>query len=211
MGFLLATKPDIAGLYTLCDNTPCPDTPHETLALQLLSGGAKIVQLRMKDTRRCRVVAENIMKLKKKFLFTFIINDDVQLARDVSADGVHVGADDLPVDACRRFLGPSKYIGYSAHSLEEAEGAEERGADYVAFGAIFESSTKGVEHPVQGLMELQRVVRSVDIPVVAIGGIDQSNVIDVLDAGAAAVAMIAALTGAPDVLFSTRQMMDIIK
>jgi len=213
MGYHLAIKGDsLKGLYALCDNTPCPGRSHFSLAFDLLCGGAPILQLRMKGVslKKRREVAQRIMRLKRQFFFCFIINDDPELVRDVGADGAHVGLGDLSVDACRRFLGPSKLIGYSAHSLEEAREAEAAGADYVAFGAIFPSPLKGPGHPVQGVKRLRRVVSSLSIPVVAIGGIDHNNVQSVLETGVASVAMISALAGASNVICATRQMMELI-
>ena len=198
----------IAGLYSICDNAPCPNRSPAELAQVLLQGGARILQLRMKGATSVerREVAQQILQLKQRFSFCFLINDDLELVREVGADGVHVGADDLPVDACRRFLGPLKYIGYSAHTLAEVQAAEVAGADYVAFGAIFPSPLKGPGHPVQGVGHLKKVVRSVQIPVVAIGGITDENVASVLKTGVAAVAMISALTGSVDVTGATCQM-----
>lgn len=195
----------IAGLYAICDNTPCPGRSHLSLAFQLLCGGARILQLRMKgaEHEQRREVARSLRALKRQFAFCFIINDDVELVREVGADGVHVGADDLSVSGCRRFLGPSRYVGYSAHTLAEALAAAAGGADYVAFGAIFPSPLKGPGHPIQGVRQLKKVVRMVPVPVVAIGGITSANVASVARTGVAAVAMISALTGAPDVIGAT--------
>jgi len=132
--------------------------------------------------------------LKSCYDFLWIVNDDLEIACEIGADGVHVGKDDPPIEECRALLGPEKIIGYSSHALEEAVEAERRGADYVAFGAIFPTSTKGPGHPVQGLEKLKEVVRAVKIPIVAIGGINRNTIKDVLATGVASVAMISALT-----------------
>ncbi len=202
---------DIKGLYALCDNTLCPQRPLSWLAEQLLLGGAPTVQLRVKGqdpltTRRRQEAAQTIQKLKQRFRFNFIINDDPVLAQTLGADGVHVGSDDLPIAHCRRLLGPAKLIGYSAHSLTEAYAAEQAGADYVALGAIYPTRNKGPDHPIQGLDKLKELVRTVSIPVVAIGGINLSNIREVADTGVNAVAMISALTCAPNVISATREM-----
>ncbi len=196
---------EIRGLYALCDNV--------RLAEELLIGGAPILQLRIKgcdpdNLRRRSTIARAITDLKKRYEFTFLINDDLLLARELGAAGVHVGADDPPVAHCRRVLGPSRLIGYSAHSLTEAYAAEQAGADYVAFGAIFPSPSKGPDHPVQGPDKLKELVRTVNVPIVAIGGINQDNVQDVLSTGAAAVAMISALSWATNVPGATRAMLN---
>lgn len=196
----------ITGLYAICDNSPCPGRSHLMLARSLLAGGARILQLRMKgaSSGARRAVAREILQLKLKTRFIFIINDDLELARAVGADGVHVGADDPALGACRRFLGPGKLLGYSAHSLEEAKRAETAGADYVAFGAIYPSRLKGPGHPVQGLAGLKKVLRAVEVPVVAIGGINHGNVQETLATGVSTVAAISALNAAPNVTVATR-------
>ncbi len=201
----------VRGLYAICDNSLCPDRPMVELAEQLLLGGAPTLQLRIKgrdleSKARRRRAAEQILALKRRFAFNFIINDDPQLVRDLGADGVHVGADDSPVDHCRRLLGPRKLIGYSSHSLAEAYAAEQAGANYVAFGAIFPTATKGPDHPVQGLDKLKELARTLSVPVVAIGGITLENAAELIEAGASAIAMISALTLAPNVVTATRQM-----
>jgi thiamine-phosphate pyrophosphorylase len=184
----------IRGLYAIVDKA-------ET-ALDCLKGGASIVQLRDKKRpeseeagKRFREAAFRIASLKKDFRFLFIVNDDLDVALEVGADGVHVGKDDRPIEECRQKI---NLVGYSSHSLEEAIAAERQGANYVAFGAIYPSPTKGHDHPVQGIGRLKEVVSSLKVPVVAIGGINRSNIQEVLKTGAASVAMISALAQAPD-------------
>lgn len=188
----------IGGLYCIDDNSLAPDRDHVALARDFLAGGAKVIQLRDKTGSRLQA-AQEIMKLKERFAFTFIVNDYVDVAMAVGADGLHVGADDMSIAAARRLLGPKKIIGYSSHSLEEAIRAEAQGADYVAFGAIFPTATKGPHHPIQGLKKLHELTRRIKIPVVAIGGIRRDNVRQVLEAGAKGFAMIAALTQAANI------------
>ena len=209
----------IQGLYAIADNSFRPDLTPADLAEAFLQGGTKIVQLRMKPTdvilsprgEESRNPQDNIfnnaqkiMRLKKKYDFTFIVNDHVDVALAVEADGVHVGADDMPVTEVRRRVGPKMLIGYSSHSLEEALEAEKAGADYVAFGAIFPTKTKGPGHPVQGLEKLQQVVQALEIPLVAIGGINKENFRGVLETGVSSVAMITALTDAENIAEATK-------
>ncbi len=111
----------------------------------------------------------------------------------------------MPVIETRKRVGNKKIIGYSSHSLDEAIQAEAAGADYVAFGAIFPTKTKGPGHPVQGIEKLQTLVKTIKVPVVAIGGITQNNIREVLQTGAACVAMITALTQAPNVKIATQE------
>jgi thiamine-phosphate pyrophosphorylase len=197
----------LEGIYALCDNSLNPNADHLRLAQALLEGGAPILQLRMKgekDQAKVRTQAAAILELKSDYDFIFLLNDFVELGRELPVDGVHVGQDDLAVEKARELLGPKKLIGYSSHSLEEALDAERRGADYVALGAIFPTATKGPGHPVQGIDKLKEVTAALTTPVVAIGGIKRDNLASVLTAGAAMAAMIGALTLAPDVAAETR-------
>ncbi|MDO8462529.1 MAG: thiamine phosphate synthase [Deltaproteobacteria bacterium] len=194
----------IQGLYTIVDNSLTPEYSHLFLAEQFLQGGARILQLRRKGAIPPFEEARQIMALKKKYNFTFIVNDFMDLAREVNADGFHGGRDDPSPEESRKILGPGKIIGYSSHSLEEALEAEKRGADYVALGAIFPTATKGPGHPIQGLERLREVCQQVKIPVVAIGGINRTNVENVIQAGASAVAMISGLTKAKDIAGEVR-------
>lgn len=211
----------LVGLYAIADSewNPCPTLA--CLVRQFLEGGSRLVQLRMKSSRvalarRClsggrrasRVeiykTAQEIMSLKQRFDFTFIINDHADIAAEIGADGVHVGETDEPIEAIRKKFGPEFIIGYSSHSIEEAMRANDRGADYLAFGAIFPTRTKGPGHPVQGTELLNKLVRLVNVPVVAIGGIRRDNVAKVIMTGVSAVAMITALSEAKDVVAETK-------
>jgi len=195
----------IKGLYAIVDSTVTPALDLAALAEDYLRGGASVIQLRDKRriesperSRIFRETARRIQSLKMRYTFSWIVNDDLETARAIGADGIHVGKDDPSIAECRGILGSGKIVGYSSHALEEAVLAERQGADYVAFGAIFPTSTKGPGHPVQGLEKLRRVVQSVKIPVVAVGGINRSNIKDVLATGVASVAMISALANAQD-------------
>jgi thiamine-phosphate pyrophosphorylase len=192
----------IQGIYALCDTTFYPEKSHLRLAEELLAGGIKILQLRMKgetDLNKVRQTAEQILSLKKQFDFTFIVNDFVDIALELGADGIHVGRDDTPVPELLKKTKGKILVGYSSHSLPEAVLAEQQGAHYVALGAIFPTPTKGPGHPVVGLETLRRVVQQLKIPVVAIGGINSENFAQVVDTGVAAIAMISALTTVPDI------------
>lgn len=187
------------GLYAIVDNTPVPERSHLWLAEQYLQGGARILQLRMKGGpgNEVAVVARSIRALKKKYQFTFILNDQLSLAKELDVDGYHGGQDDPSPSVAREVLGAGKLIGYSSHSLLEAEQAVQQGADYVAFGAIFPSPLKGPGHPVQGVKKLSEVVSKIAVPVVAIGGIGRDNVQQVLATSVACVALISGLATAP--------------
>lgn len=207
----MKNRPKIQGLYAICDTGFSPQFSHLELARLLLKGGVSLLQLRMKgekDPEKIRKIAAEILEEKKNHSFTFIINDDVEAATALRVDGIHVGQDDLPIPEVRKRIGPDKIIGYSSHSLEEAQRAEKEGADYVAFGAIFPTKTKGPGHPVQGLEKLRQMVRAISVPVVAIGGITKENIGSVLETGAPAVAMITALSQAPNVVEAAKGFME---
>jgi thiamine-phosphate diphosphorylase len=192
----------IHGIYAICDNSLTPHLSHESIARKLLEGGIRLIQLRMKgenDPARIRESARGILALKRDFKFTFILNDWPELAGELNADGVHLGRDDLPLPEARQILGDEKLIGYSSHSLSEALEAEQLGADYVALGAIFTTPLKGPGHPIQGLPRLREAVRSLRVPLVAIGGIDRANFMPVVETDVAAIAMIRALNCAQDI------------
>ncbi len=198
----------IQGLYTICDISFSSHKSEHELAQQLLAGGAKILQLRMKnekDLNRVREQAQKILAEKHNYDFCFILNDYVELAAELKVDGVHVGENDLPVSEVRKIVGPQMLIGYSSHSVDEAKEAEHSGANYVALGAIFPTATKGPGHPVQGLETLRDLVSQVSIPKVAIGGITFNNLDSVLESGVDSLAMITALSKAEDVSATTAQ------
>lgn len=203
----------ISGLYAICDTSFSPQYSHPELAELILQGGCKLLQLRMKgekDLAKVRANTEQILALKNKYDFTFILNDYVDLAAEIPVDGVHVGQDDLSIAETRKKVGSKKIIGYSSHSLDEAIAGEKAGADYVALGAIFPTQTKGPGHPVQGLPILQQVVQSLKVPVVAIGGITLANLKSVVECKAAAFAVITALSKAPNVAQATRNFLDLL-
>jgi len=198
----------IHGLYAICDISYSQHKSEYELAKALLDGGAPILQLRMKNEKnleRVREQAQKILEEKKNYNFCFILNDYVDLAKDLAVDGVHVGENDLPVSEVRRLLGKDILIGYSSHTIDEALKAEQDGADYVALGAIFQTATKGPGHPVQGLERLKEFVRKIKVPKVAIGGITWENIDLVLETGVDAIAMITALSKAKNVVEETHK------
>ncbi|MBI3078774.1 MAG: thiamine phosphate synthase [Deltaproteobacteria bacterium] len=197
----------LRGLYVIVDNTPAPDRSHEEIARAALQGGARVLQLRAKtmgsgDYLR---VARALRALTAAWGALLIVNDRVDVAALVSADGVHVGQNDLPPAAVRAILGPGRLVGLSTHSLEQAEAAQAGGVvDYVGFGPMFATQTKVSGRAPRGPEALRAVRARVRLPVVAIGGITQDNVGEVVAAGADAVAVIAAVAGAPDMTAAAR-------
>jgi len=172
-----------------------------------LRGGARLVQYRSKspDCALLRAQALALARLCRNRGATFIVNDSAELAREVDADGVHLGKDDLSVGMARKLLGPSKLIGVSCYNeIARAKTAQAEGADYVAFGSFYHSATKPLA-AVAGLELLQMAAAELAIPVVAIGGITSDNAGALIAAGADCVAVLSALFDAPDIEAQARR------
>jgi thiamine-phosphate pyrophosphorylase len=167
----------------------------------MLNNGIRLVQYREKEKKMGPKYAEclEIRRMTQEAGAAFVVNDDIDLAIAVQADGVHIGQDDLPLEVVRRLVGEDMAIGLSTHSPEEAQAAVRRGADYIGVGPIFRTFTKeDVCDPV-GFEYLEYVARNVDIPFVAIGGIKRHNVADVVRRGAHCVALITEIVEADDI------------
>jgi thiamine-phosphate pyrophosphorylase len=176
------------------------------------SGGADIVQLRMKasDGKEMLEQAVKIRALSEKYAKFFIVNDRVDIALLSDADGVHLGQSDIPIEGARKILGDDKLIGISVHNVEEAKDAESRGADYVSVGSIFRTSTKQDARHGQGLDAVFTVKQAVEIPVMAIGGINRGNIQDVIRAGADGVAVVSAVVSQNDIRSAAHELRDMI-
>jgi thiamine-phosphate pyrophosphorylase len=186
-------------LYAIVDPLDTGRAPRE-LAAALLAGGARLLQLRLKGARSGEVLdaALAILPLVRAVGARLLVNDRLDVARAAGADGVHLGQDDLPPAAARAVLGETALIGVSTHDLAEARAASTAGVDYIGVGPVFATTTKAGALAPRGL-ELVRAVRAaVRCPIVAIGGITAETAPAVRAAGADAVAMIAALSRAPD-------------
>lgn len=170
------------------------------VAKEAIAGGADVIQLRDKDATAKELikVARPIRQLTHKTKVLFIINDRLKIAKAVDADGVHLGQDDSPIKVARSILGRNKIIGLSTHSLSQAKEAQKSGADYISVGPIFATPTKP-EYKAVGLDLIKKVKRAIKIPFVAIGGIDASNIDEILSAGASHVAVVRAVCGAKDI------------
>jgi thiamine-phosphate pyrophosphorylase len=163
---------------------------HEGMAEKVLAAGVKWIQHRAKNISRNETYVESVAlrKLTHTYGALLVVNDYPDIAAAADADGVHLGQDDLPVKEARKVVGPEAIIGVSTHSVAEAVNAEQAGADYVGVGPVFQTSTKDAGNPT-GVELIRKVKDSIDIPVVAIGGIRSGNLRPVLDAGADAVAV----------------------
>jgi thiamine-phosphate diphosphorylase len=179
------------------------------LAAMLVESGARILQLRMKDAAIPEVVraANAIAQRCHKAGALFIVNDRADVALLSGADGVHLGQTDLPGRAARRLLGSDSIIGLSTHNLEQARHAQRAGADYIGFGPIYPGGAKNTVNG-QGLERLREVRAAVSLPIVAIGGITEITVPDVLGAGADAAAIISDVAFAPDIPSKVRAILD---
>jgi thiamine-phosphate pyrophosphorylase len=174
---------------------------HAELARLALAGGADAIQFRQKQDSTRRMIADALaMKAVCAMAGApLIINDRLDVALAVDADGVHLGQDDFPLAQARAILGPSKIIGGSAGNLAEALACREQGADYVGFGPVFATSSKDDAGPVSGLDLLRQVAQALSpLPVIAIGGIGPTNAAQVRAAGAHGLAVISAVCCQPD-------------
>ena len=198
MNLKLELRPRLA-LYVITDRSLAGGRPEEEVVRQAIAGGATAIQLRGKDFSggELYAVGLRLRETTRRAGVLFFVNDRVDVAVAVGADGVHVGQEDLPAPATRRILGPGRLLGVSASTLEEARRAEADGADYIGFGGIYPTQTKA-DVCRSGLEELRRVAAEVRVPVVAIGGIKAANAPEVLAAGAHGLAVVSAVVAAPD-------------
>ena len=172
-----------------------------------LKGGATFVQLREKalDTDSFRKEAVEIKELCAHYHVPFVINDNVEIAKEIGADGVHVGQDDMAAANARAILGADKIIGVSAHTVEEAVLAEKNGADYLGVGAAFQTGTKkdagNISHET-----IRQICEAVNIPVIAIGGITYDNVMELAGSGICGIAVVSAIFAAKDIEKATNDL-----
>lgn len=179
-------------VYPITDRHLSGHSHAEQIAI-LVQGGATLIQLREKNYSPADFYyeMEAALRVAREIGVAIIINDRVDIALALNADGVHLGQDDLPPAAARRILGPRAIIGFSTHNLQQAQLASHLPVDYVAIGPIFATTTKSSSNPAVGLENLSRVRQALgEMPLVAVGGITLENIDLVLNAGADAVAII---------------------
>jgi len=192
------------GLYVILDRQFLAGRDELDVARQIIEGGAKVMQLRDKsqfyqdEKRELLIIAQKLKELCSEAGVLFIINDYLDLAIAVGADGLHIGQKDLPLSIVRRQLPIDKIVGCSVTTLSQATQAQNEGADYIAVGSIFPTTTKK-EATMVGVDIVRELKRMVSIPLVAIGGINQNNVSEVVAAGADAVAVISAVLSEKDI------------
>ncbi|MCR4443200.1 MAG: thiamine phosphate synthase [Peptococcaceae bacterium] len=175
---------------------------------EAILGGVTVVQLREKvaSPREFYDIALEMKRLTKKHGIPLIINDRLDIMLAVDADGLHLGQDDLPLPVARRIIGPGKILGWSVANEEEARTGEKLGADYLGAGAVFATGTKPDAGEPIGLEGLRRIKRAVSIAVVGIGGINETNIKGVKDAGADGAAVISAIFGRQDIRAAAREL-----
>lgn len=199
-------------IYPITD-TRLSGLSHTEQTRRLIAGGATLIQLREKHASPLEFCndAERAVTLAHEHGAQIIINDRVDIALAVRADGVHLGQDDMPPDPARQLLGPDVIIGYSTHSVEQAMEAVRLPVDYIAVGPVFTTTTKENADDVVGLDGLRCVRSSIgDIPLTAIGGITAETLPEVIAAGADAAAIIADIVADPDrIAERTRSLLDV--
>lgn len=195
-------------LYVITDETVGRGRSHAELATQAVDGGADVIQLRDKRLPAPDLLeaATAVRKITRDSGALFIVNDHLDLALRVGADGVHLGAADIPLPEARSLSPPSFIIGASVGSVAGALRAEAAGADYVALSPTFATGSKSDAGPGLGLFVLSAIRAAVSVPLIAIGGINAGNVADVIAAGADGVAVISAVVGEDDVTAAARDL-----
>lgn len=198
-------------LYAVTDDAWLAGRSLAVCVRSALAGGATFVQLRDKDasTDELTVQAKALIPLCAKANVPFVINDDVEAALAVGADGVHVGQDDVTCSRARALLGPDRIVGVSVQTLDEALEAQAAGADYLGVGAMFGTPTKPEAVDVS-FEELASICEAVDIPVVAIGGINEKTIPSVAGLGADGVAVVSGIFAAKDIECATRRLRDLV-
>ena len=180
---------------------------------QALDGGVKGIQLREKDLvgRELFFLAEAARKLTQRYHALLLINDRIDIALAVDADGVHLSTASIPIESARALLGRQQLLGASTHSLEEAQEAERNGADFVVFGPIYFTPLKAPYGAPQGLAALKKIVEKISLPIYAIGGIKPENIADARRTGVQGVALISAVMSAADPEDVTKSILNLLK
>jgi thiamine-phosphate pyrophosphorylase len=196
------------GLYLVTDSSVLKGRDLFKILSGSLKAGLDMVQFRDKEASD-RDFLETCLKIKKQLRHKalLIINDRVHVALALDADGVHLGPIDMPVEAARKILGKKKIIGFSVNSLKEALKAQKQAVDYIAIGAIFETTVK-TDYNVVGLETLKQAVNMIKIPLVAIGGINESNIKEVKAQGVKRIAVVRAILEAKNPYLATKNLLE---
>ncbi len=182
----------VGKVHVLTDTVLQSRFSHTELTRLAIAGGADTIQYRQKQASTLEMIetARAMKAVCSESGAVFIVNDRIDVAMASHADGVHLGQADFPIALARRILGVDVLIGGSAATIHEARHCLEQGADYIGFGPVFPTTSKDDAGPVSGLIGLRKLKAAMDIPVIAIGGIDETNAADVIGAGAHGIAVI---------------------
>lgn len=204
--------PEQLKLYAVTDRTWLGGKTLREQVELALKGGVTFVQLREKNLNYEDFLAEafEIKELCKKYNVPFVINDNVQIAKECNADGVHVGQSDMELFEARKILGAEKIIGVSAQTVEQALLAEKQGADYLGVGAVFSTNTK-LDADYVPPETLKQICSNVKIPVVAIGGITQANINQLAGSGIVGISVISAIFAQKDIKLATEELNETIR
>ena len=196
-------------LYLVTDKSDDVEKFLKTIE-EAIKGGVSVVQIREKtaDTLDFYNLALKVKKITDQYNIPLIINDRVDVALAIDADGVHVGQSDMPCDVTRKLVGPDKIVGVSAATIDEAKKAENDGADYIGTGAVFPTATKD-DAPIITKKDLKEVVDSINIPVVAIGGINLENASELKDTGIKGLSVVSAIMSSEDPKKSAEKLLNI--
>ena len=200
------------GLYFVTDRGLCGKKPLEEVVIQAVKGGASYVQLREKDvsTRFFVEEAQRIKKLLEPYKVPLIINDRVDIALACGAEGVHIGQEDMPYEIVRELMGQKAIVGLSVETWEDVEVSQKLDVNYIGVSPVFSTPTKTDTKGAWGLEGLAKIKAFSRHPLVAIGGINESNVHEVVKAGADCIAVVSAICAAPDPEAAARRINDII-
>jgi thiamine-phosphate pyrophosphorylase len=207
-------SPGLWRLHVLTDRKASRGRSYLQVAEAAIAGGADVLQLRDKEASSGELYREalQLRRLTLEVNVPFIVNDRLDIALAVDADGVHVGQSDLPASVVRKILGPGKILGVSVVTVEEALQAEKDGADYLGVGPVFEArGTKPDTLEPLGVVCISRIRGHCRLPIVAIGGINEENALKVREAGADAAAVISAVVSADDISLATRRLKRILE
>jgi thiamine-phosphate pyrophosphorylase len=193
-------NPDALLLYLCTDRLLSLGRPITEALEAAIAGGVTMVQLREKNasTREFYEIALSVQKITRKHGIPLVVNDRLDIALAIGAEGLHIGQSDMPLQIARRIAGEKMFIGVSAHTVEQARLAEQEGADYLGVGAVWATGSKADAAAI-GLERLREIRAAVKIPAVAIGGIGPANVQEVMAAGVEGVAVISAILSQPDI------------
>ena len=200
-------------LYVVTDSKVFPGRSHVEEAKAAIAGGVKVIQFREKQMIDREIIATGkvLRSITTEAGVDLIVNNRVDIALALGADGVHVGQDDMPVALARQIMGPNKIVGASASNVAEAVRAEKDGANYVAASPVFATPTKADAPPQTGLKGLKEITEAVRVPIVAIGGIGLENVEEVVAAGADVVAVVSAVICAQDMRKAAEELRSAIR